>query len=102
MRNILANKKKPKNIIVEYTIMSWLAAAVPFIPDIVEGIGSLFGDKGRRRRRSTRKGQVRKTARRAYVKKVGDKGRKGRKRRLPPRKKNGQFRKVRHRRKRRK
>jgi len=81
--------------------MSWLAAAIPFIPDIVEGIGSLFGDKGRRRRRSTRKGQVRRTARRAYVKKVGDKGRR-RKRKLPPRKKNGQFRKVRRRRKRRK
>ena len=72
------------------------AALIPFIPDIIQGIGSLFSDKGRGRRRSTRKGQVRKTARRAYVKK-----RKHRKR-LPPRKKNGQFRKVRHRRKRRK
>ena len=81
--------------------MSWLAAAIPFIPDIVEGIGSLFGDKGRRRRRSTRKGQKRVTARRAYVK-VADRGRNRRKSRFPPRKKNGQFRKGRHRRKKRK
>ena len=67
--------------------MSWL---LPFVPAIAEGIGSLFGDKGGRRR-STRKGQVRKTARRAYEG-LKKKRKPRNKRRMPPRDKKGRFR----------
>ena len=53
-------------------------------------INEVIGDKGGRR--SPRKGQVRKTARRAY-----QKPRRRRKRRLPPRDKKGRFRRKRRR-----
>ena len=62
---------------------------------ITRTLRKFFGDHG-----GTHKGQVRKTARRAYEKRrIGDRGRKRRKkRRLPPRDKKGRFRKRRRRR----